>query len=570
MSAIGLPEIPTGQTQPVKLYLLIRACELLLALVFVPVLPWWQPALWFALVASTGTWGFLRVRRADFKLLATRARRNIYRRYVWQSALAVGSACWLLYVPRSHGLQALLGMFLALTACLVAMWGVRDMPRTAVAVSLILGPTVLRWMVDGALERRPMVFLVGACGVVVGAMIVYTATLHAERIARESVLLERAERASDAMAEMGLAKSRFFAAVSHDLRQPVHAIGLYLEPLSRALGPDTHSEMRRALNGIRQSWHALDDLLAQVLDLTRMDAGTLQARIHPVGLGPLVRAAVLQHSAMAERADVRLVAALPDDKAPCVYAVEIMLRRVLSNLVDNAIKFSPRGRCVLLAVRPASQAWHLQVRDAGPGIPIEQQESVFQEFMQLDNQARDRQQGHGLGLAISRRFAHLMLGSLTLRSAPGRGSCFTLTLPLAAPPRLQAHEPDTGPSSKLPADGPWAPAPRDILLVEDDPLVADAMSQLLGSWGQTVRHVDTVAAAWRARAFGQLAICDVRLPHGGNGLELALGLRALGKQVFLITGETDAGLRADAQAAGLPLLTKPVSAAQMMAALQDT
>lgn len=238
MSAIGLPEIPTGQTQPVKLYLLIRACELLLALVFVPVLPWWQPALWFALVASTGTWGFLRVRRADFKLLATRARRNIYRRYVWQSALAVGSACWLLYVPRSHGLQALLGMFLALTACLVAMWGVRDMPRTAVAVSLILGPTVLRWMVDGALERRPMVFLVGACGVVLGAMIVYTATLHAERIARESVLRERAERASDAMAEMGLAKSRFFAAVSHDLRQPVHAIGLYLEPLSRALGPD--------------------------------------------------------------------------------------------------------------------------------------------------------------------------------------------------------------------------------------------------------------------------------------------------------------------------------------------
>ena len=108
-----------------------------------------------------------------------------------------------------------------------------------------------------------------------------------------------------------------------------------------------------------------------------------------------------------------------------------------------------------------------------------------------------------------------------------------------------------------------------ILLVEDDALVADAMCQLLGNWGQTVRHVNSVAEAWRQREFGQLAICDVRLPGGGNGLALALQLRALGKQVVLISGETDAALCTQAASAGLPLLTKPVSGAQMMVLLQD-
>ena len=123
----------------------------------------------------------------------------------------------------------------------------------------------------------------------------------------------------------------------------------------------------------------------------------------------------------------------------------------------------------------------------------------------------------------------------------------------------------------IPAE--WVPpaaamlAARDILLVEDDPLVSDAMCQLLRDWGADVRHVATAAHAWQQRAFGQLAICDVRLPDGESGLELALRLRGLGKQVLLLSGETDAGLRTRAAAAGLPLLIKPISAAELRAAL---
>ena len=571
MSLLLPPPEHRGATQPVQLYILIRACELLGALLFLPVLPWWQPMLWFTLVAGTGTWGFWRVRRPDFKLLPEARRRAIYRRYVWQSALAVGSAGFLLYVPGEHGLHALLGLYMTMTASLVAMWGVRDLPRTGVAVALIIGPMALRFMFDGVRGPRPMLLVLGLCGALLGVMIVYTAMVQARRMARESVLRQRAERATDAMAELSLSKSRFFAAVSHDLRQPVHAIGLYLESLTRVMAEQGDAEARRAVNGIRQSWRALDELLSQVLDLTRMDAGTLRASIGAVELAPLVRAVVMQHSAAAERAGVRVVALLGDERARHAFADELMLRRALSNLLDNAIKFSQPGQRVLVALRPGAQCWQLQVRDAGPGIAADQHDGVFQEFVQLDNQARDRQQGYGLGLAISRRFARLMLGSLTLRSAPGAGSCFTLALPRASAPCAPVlDDAAQGPSSQLPCDDiVFLPAARDILLVEDDPLVADAMCQLLGNWGQTVRHVNSVAEAWHQREFGQLAICDVRLPGGGNGLALALQLRALGKQVVLISGETDAALCTQAASAGLPLLTKPVSGAQMMVLLQD-
>ena len=277
-----------GLTQPLPLYLLTRASELLGALVFMLALPAWKPLLWFVLVAGTGTWGFLEVREPGFKRLPPGVRRDRYRRYVWQSAAAVGSAAWLLYVPGSHSMHALLGMYLASAAGLVAMWGVRDLTRTGLAVSLILGPTVLRFMAEGLLDRRPMVFLFGASGVVLIAIIVYTATLYARGVARELALRQQAESAADALAEMSLTKSRFFAAVSHDLRQPVHAIGLYLEPLSRTLAQwPADRDARRAVNGIRQSWQALDGLLSQVLDLTRMDAGTLRATLEPVALEPV-------------------------------------------------------------------------------------------------------------------------------------------------------------------------------------------------------------------------------------------------------------------------------------------
>jgi two-component system, sensor histidine kinase len=416
-------------------------------------------------------------------------------------------------------------------------------------------------------------------------------------------LRQRAERAATAVAAVGLAKSRFFAAVSHDLRQPVHAIGLYLDPLIKLAQRAHDQPAQHAAEGIRQSWRALDDLLSQVLDLTRLDSGVVTAELQSTEIAPLVRSLVMQHSAAAERASVRIVGLVQLGRF--AVADELMLKRVLSNLLDNAIKFSPPERTVAVALRNGADFWRLQVRDAGPGIAMEEQGKIFEEFVQLGNDARDRRQGLGLGLAISKRFTQLMGGSLSVRSAPGRGCCMTIALPKAGAPwppadadirrdadgfdlhdgpasstgatarPASARRPaTTGVAAVPPVSGTAAPAlpalpHQDVLLLEDDYLVANAMRQLLQSWGLRVHAVQTATQALARADCCTLAVCDVRLPHGMSGFDVALQLRARGKKVLLLSGETDAALREAAQEKQLLLLTKPVSSEQMLIALQS-
>eukprot|EP01034_Spumella_vulgaris_P006203 gene6203-7899_t len=196
------------------------------------------------------------------------------------------------------------------------------------------------------------------------------------------------------------------------------------------------------------------------------------------------------------------------------------------------------------------------------GIASGAQQRIFEEFVQEDNDARDRRRGLGLGLAIARRFVLLMNGDITVRSAPGRGSTMTVTLPRAPvtvdvlldrpeqpasePPMRPVHYVESAPGDLLAhPDDATQPvlAMREVLLVEDDSLVAAATRQLLRSWGLQVRHVETAADAMRDTNFGDIAICDARLPHGASGLDVALALRKRGKKVLLISGETNAALR---------------------------
>jgi two-component system, sensor histidine kinase len=557
---------PEDGAHTAGVFWVLRSGELLGALIFSIALPWWQPFTWFAIVAGFGSWRWWYVTRPHFKALPLARRRQLYRRCVWTSMLLVGSAWYFLYVPASLVMQVVLAIYLLGSAALVAMRVTGDFTRMAVAVCLAVLPTSLRFLVEG-LQGEELLVLLGVGGLLMTVSIMQMSRVQERLLIEQYQLRQQAERAADAVASVGLAKSRFFAAVSHDLRQPVHAIGLYLDPLVKLSLRAGDEAAQHAAEGIRQSWRALDDLLAQVLDLTRMDSGAVQAELAPTEVATLVRSLVMQHSAAAERAGVRLVALVPAERY--ALADELMLKRVLSNLLDNAIKFSPPGRPVLVALRHAKDGWRLQVRDAGVGIAIDAQEKIFEEFVQLDNEARDRRRGLGLGLAISRRFTVLMGGSLSVRSAPNAGCCMTVTLPKAQPVlRGSAASSLALPAQAAPAaEAPLAP--QAVLLVEDDPLVARAMRQLLQSWGQQVHQVETAEQALQDADLGQLAICDVRLPHGASGLELALTLRARGKKVLLLSGETDSALRDAAQRHQLLLLTKPVSSARLLSALQN-
>jgi signal transduction histidine kinase/BarA-like signal transduction histidine kinase len=554
----------------------LRACELLCACMFATALPWQQPFAWFAVIAGMGVLRWWHVNRPGFRARPKQHRRRVYRIYMWVLMSFVGSACWFLYVPGNVPILAVLVSYLLGNATLIAVRLTGDVVRTTIALCLAVLPTSVRLIFDG-IGGDALLVMMGIGGILMTVTMVFLSRAQEIGVMRQVEQRRRAEAAADAIAALGLAKSRFFAAVSHDLRQPVHAIGLYLAPLAHLAQATQDRAALRALDGITQSWRALDDLLSQVLDLTRMDSGVVQAELQPTELAPLVAGLVRQHSAVAEAAGVRIVALVP--AGAHAMADGLMLIRVLSNLLDNAIKFSPPGAPVVIALRRTRDRWLLQVRDSGMGIAPQAQQRIFEEFVQIHNEARDRRHGLGLGLAIARRLALLMNGDIAVRSAPGRGCCMTLTLPRArAPvPTAPAHsaqaDPASVPGALMPASGPALPLPalavRDVLLVEDDSLVAGATRDLLVQWGLRVRHVETSADAIAQAAFGQVAICDVRLPHAASGLELAIALREAGKKVLLISGETHASLREAAQRHRLSLLIKPVSSAQLLSALQQ-
>lgn len=553
----------------------LRACELLVALMFATVLPWQQPAAWFSVIAGMGVLRWWHVNRPAFRAKPKAHRKRVYRLYMWVLMSFVGSSCYFLYVPGNVPILAVLMSYLLGNATLIAVRLTGDVARTTIALCLAVLPTSIRLICDG-LQGDTLLVLMGTGGFFMTIIMVVLSRAQEIGVMRQVEQRRRAEAAADTVTALGLAKSRFFAAVSHDLRQPVHAIGLYLSPLASLAERAQDRAALRAIDGIHQSWRALDDLLSQVLDLTRMDSGVVQADLQPTEIAPLVQNLVRQHSAVAEAAGVRLVALV----RPGAFALAdgLMLVRVVSNLMDNAIKFSPSGSTVLVALRGgAGEHWRLQVRDAGMGIAAEAQARVFEEFVQMHNEARDRRQGLGLGLAIARRLVLLMNGNLSVRSALGQGTSMTLTLPRAEPPPQAEPEPldgpeaVSGPGALLPMAGP-APLPalamERVLLVEDDSLVAQATRDQLMAWGLEVLHVATAAEALQNAAFGEVAICDERLPHAASGLDVALALRAMGQKVLLISGETHAALRDAAARHGLPLLIKPVSGARLLQALQ--
>lgn len=546
----------------------LRACELLCALMFATALPWQRPALWFSIIAGMGVLRWWHVNRPAFRARPKAHRRRVYRVYMWVLMAFVGSACWVLYVPGNVPMLAVLMSYLLGNATLIAVRLTGDVVRTTIALCLAVLPTSLRLIAEG-LGGDTLLVLMGTGGLLMTVTMVFLSRAQELGVMRQVEQRRRAEAAADALAALGVAKSRFFAAVSHDLRQPVHAIGLYLGPLLQLADRAQDQAALRAIDGITQSWRALDDLLSQVLDLTRMDSGAVQAELGATELAPLVHSLLRQHSAVAEAAGIRMVCQV----RPGAYALAdgLMLMRVLSNLVDNAIKFAPAGTTVLVVLRPGSGRWRLQVRDAGIGIAPEAQARVFEEFVQMHNEGRDRRQGLGLGLAIAQRLVMLMNGDIHVRSAPGRGTCMTVSLPRAEAPVASAVVPRMEGLAAMPAPirrATPALTVQRVLLVEDDPLVAGATRDQLVDWGLQVLHVETASAALDNAGFAELAICDVRLPHAASGLDLALTLRDAGRKVLLISGETHAALREEAQRHGLPLLIKPVSSTQLMSALQ--
>lgn len=371
----------------------------------------------------------------------------------------------------------------------------------------------------------------------------------------------------DAAQQANRDKTRFLAAASHDLRQPMHALSMLLAALKEEPSPDERAALLERIDASSQAMSALLDAL---LDISRLDAGTVRFRLSPVELQPLLTRLRETYESQADRRGIALV--IHTSRA-WVRSDPMLLERILGNFLSNALRYTPQGGCVLLAVRKRGANCVIQVRDNGPGIAPQDQAAVFHEFVQLHNPQRDRSQGLGLGLAIVRRLSQLLDHPVGVRSCAGRGATFHIQLPLCiegVPPLVPAAEPPLAESMQA---SPGLQGCR-ILLVEDDALVRDSYARLLQLWGCDARvhaNADAVFAsigqdAWRPH----LVITDHRLGGALNGRQLIDALRQhWGAELpaVIMTGDTeDADLRQTCTDT-LRVLYKPLRPAELRQSL---
>ena len=374
------------------------------------------------------------------------------------------------------------------------------------------------------------------------------------------------------------AKTQFFTAASHDLRQPLHAMGLFAEALRqrvhRSSAPPQGSiaegaarsvvddpEVAQLVNSINESVDALEGLFSELLDITRIDNGGIEVHEQHFAVGDILRKLRLnfEPSAFEKGLSLRLRSG-----SRVVFADPLLVERILRNLVSNAIRYTNDGS-VLVSCRQRGDRVLLQVWDTGIGIRETERERIFEEFYQVPHTgvvAPEQRKGLGLGLAIVKRLADLMHAPLSMRSQAGRGTVFTLELPVGKTPRALAQAVPGKAPLGITLEG------RLVVIVEDEPAVRAGLEVLIKGWGAGIASFDSVAAsaAWAQTSDPNivkpdLLIVDYRLEDGLTGVDAIKALRArFGAAVpaILVTGSTMTGHEMDAQTHNFHLLIKPV------------
>jgi signal transduction histidine kinase len=371
----------------------------------------------------------------------------------------------------------------------------------------------------------------------------------------ENVLArQRAEEANHA-------KSRFLAAASHDLRQPLHTLSLYSAALKLQTPGGGAGEIATHINKALGSLSALVDSL---LDISKLDAGAVQPERQCVSVHALIERIEADYRPVANAKGLEFHVAAAEvwvDTDP------VLLERLVRNLVDNAFKYTASGG-VTLAAEPGERTARIVVRDTGPGIPASERERIFEEFYQIGNPERDRSQGLGLGLAIVRRLAYLLELEVELQSELGKGSTFTVTMALAREGRAETRAPIAPTAADARAlDG------VGVLVIDDEPDVRSGMRTLLEHLGCRVAVCGGHAEAAKLLDDGtlepDLIVADFRLRGHENGIDTVRRLRVrLGEvPALLVSGDTAPERLREAQWSGLPLLHKPVSAEKLTEAM---
>ncbi|MDM0039645.1 hybrid sensor histidine kinase/response regulator [Variovorax sp. J22G21] len=521
---------------------------------------------WIALIAASTAWrGFFPQQLPDpltADNLPAALRLHTLRIAVHEGVH--GLAGVLLFNPAEPVAQLLLAAVIMAMTLSSAFSVSYHTPAMQLAIALLLLPLIVMGVLFGA----PVMMMAALLGVGLLAM-VWKLVSERSRQLEENIGLRHNESALREQALAGLHASqqaqaerlRFFSAANHDLRQPVMAIGLQAEVLRQQLDGGAPTVLvQQTVAALSQAQQALEGLTNQLLEIGRIEAAADPLHPTPVALAPLLQSFARQSSRVRVRCPADALA----------WTDAVALRRILGNLVDNALKFAPQGR-VLLAVRRrrAGAAWRVEVRDGGIGIAPEAQQRVFGDFEQVGNVERNLRRGHGLGLAIVRRLADRLGFVITLRSVPGRGAVFGFELE-AAPADLVLPE-AIREAVPVPADPQPLRPGIAVLVVEDNTVVADSIAALLRHWQAEPRIYTSAAEALALADLPAIdvALCDIRLPGELDGVALAelLHEQRPDLTIALVSADIEPVTQRLAQQRGWHALRKPVRAADLRAVL---
>ncbi|MEM7653683.1 MAG: ATP-binding protein, partial [Pseudomonadota bacterium] len=372
---------------------------------------------------------------------------------------------------------------------------------------------------------------------------------------------DEAQSARDIAEQANIAKTRFLAAASHDLRQPVHAFGLLLTSLSRRVHDD---EAKTLIDRMEKSLESLQGMFNALLDMSRLDAGVMTPEVQEFPIDGILR--VLEN-------DLAPLAREKGLEFRCRYSGRyvrsdpMLLERILRNLLSNAIRYTQEGR-VFIGARVRDEALRIEVRDSGIGIDAADMQEVFREFHRLGKSVRESRIGLGLGLSIVDRLAQLLGHRLDVQSVVGRGSTFSIEVPLGS-----MHQQDLG-GEGIETISDDALLGLQVAVLDDEPLALEGMVQILSDWGCEIHAAGTVqefVAGLRSsdNLMGlepDLLIVDFALGFRETGLvavEEARKLLGHSIPAVVVTGSTDPDSLAEIRGSGHQLLTKPVTAQQL-------
>jgi two-component system, sensor histidine kinase len=465
-----------------------------------------------------------------------------------------GSAAFFLFVPDSLGYQALLALVLAVVALVYAVTTAAYLPACYSTVTALITTVAASFALRG-----DMLHLLLSMGSLVFLALILIAAWHYSLVLRRS--LELSNENSRLVKELTLknieaersnaAKTRFLAAASHDLRQPMHALGLFVGALHHRI---LHPEVREIVEKAQASVDALEFLLMSLLDVSKLDSGIVTPELKDFPLQMLFDRMELQYDAQArhKRLELKVVAT-----SAIVRSDAALLDRIVRNFLANALRYTVSGR-VLLGCRRRPDGVSIQVLDTGPGVAEEHLETIFEEFYQVGNSERDRRKGLGLGLSIVRRLARLLDHHVDVRSIAGRGSCFSVKVPAGN----RVHTPECDAEA---AETPFDFAGVFVVIVDDDPDILESMQLLLTDWGchalTASCGAETLARLAQHERIPDLIICDYRL-RGELGADVIPRIRAAVESdvpALIATGDIAPASLAAAAASGYPLVHKPVS-----------